>query len=155
MFWIFSLTYRIKPNYYLNRALPLTDGSGRSGYDGVEVDFFFFGLFFRHPADFVAARHPFGFFLWGFFQLLFFAVRVCEAAANGVVEPAKNIRPVTSAIMTRNVFGIFIPFHEPALEGQLLPGSGEDVFPPSNHVKNLRREKISGKIGNIGGRGLN
>jgi hypothetical protein len=37
-------------------------GSWRPGYDGVDLDFFFFWLGFRHPADFFAIRQPGGFF---------------------------------------------------------------------------------------------
>jgi hypothetical protein len=42
--------------------------------------------------------------------VLFLDAWGCEAAAKEVVEPPKNIRPVMSAIMTRNVLGIIVPF---------------------------------------------
>jgi hypothetical protein len=37
-------------------------GSWRPGYDFVDLDVFFFRLFFRYPADFFATRQPGRFF---------------------------------------------------------------------------------------------
>jgi hypothetical protein len=76
----------------------------------VDPEVFFFNPGFRHPAVFLGTPHPCRFFAWGFFQLLFFFAWVCEAAAHEVVEPAKNIRPVMSAMMTRNILGMVTPF---------------------------------------------
>jgi hypothetical protein len=83
-------------------------------YDVVVPGNFFFMLGFRDPAVFFEIRHPLLFFARGFFQLLFLFAWVGEAATDEVVEPAKNIRPVISAIMTRNVLGMIIPFRDPA-----------------------------------------
>jgi hypothetical protein len=82
----------------------------RLGYDFVDPKVFCFGLGFRSPAVFLGTRHPFRFFAPGFFQLLFLFVWVCEAVAKEAVEPAKNIRPVMSPIMNRNVLGMIVSF---------------------------------------------
>ncbi len=76
----------------------------------VDSCFFFFWLGFRHPAVFFGNPSPLPFFRMRFFPTALFSRLGREAAANEVVEPAKNIRPVMSAIMTRNVLGIIIPF---------------------------------------------
>ena len=84
-------------------------GSCRPDYNLVDPEVFFFWLDFRHPAVFLDAFHPFRFFEWGFFQLCFLDPGGFEAAAEGV-DPAKNTRPVMSAIMARNVLAIIVPF---------------------------------------------
>jgi hypothetical protein len=95
----------------------------------VDPGVFFFKLGFRHPADFLGTPHPCRFFARGFFQLLFLFAWVCEAAAHEVVEPAKNIRPVMSAMKTRNILGIITLFRNPAPGGgRPLPGSRKDKF---------------------------
>jgi hypothetical protein len=80
------------------------------GYDVVARSGFFFRLDFRHPAVFFPTCHPFGFFAWGFFQLLFLGPWVFEAAVKEAVEPVKNISVVRSVIMIRNVLGIIVQF---------------------------------------------
>jgi len=65
---------------------------------------------FRHPAVFFTTRHPLLFLTRGFFELDFLYVEGPEAVAKEVVEPAKNIRPAMSAMMTRNVLDMIVPF---------------------------------------------
>jgi hypothetical protein len=47
---------------YSFNPIVMAIGSRRPDYDGVDFDVFFFRLFFRHPADFFATRHPCRFF---------------------------------------------------------------------------------------------
>ena len=85
-------------------------GLCRPGYNLVDPEVLFFWVDFRHPAVFLGAFHPLRFFACGFFQLLFLGAWPGEATAKEAVEPAKNSRPVMSAIMTSNVLGIVVPF---------------------------------------------
>jgi hypothetical protein len=71
---------------------------------------------FRHPAVFLLMPHPRFFLAGDFFQLDFLGAAGGEAAAKVVVEPAKNIRPVMSAMIMMKVLGIIVKLLE------LVPG---------------------------------
>jgi hypothetical protein len=52
-----------------------------------------------------------------------------EALAAAVVERAKNIRPVMSAMITIKVFGMIVQFHEPVPgRGQPCRGRSQFIF---------------------------
>jgi hypothetical protein len=65
---------------------------------------------FRHPAVFFLTRHPFFFLALSFFEFCFLDATVVDPVAKEAVEPAKNIRPAMSAIMTTTVLCIIVPF---------------------------------------------
>jgi hypothetical protein len=62
------------------------------------------------------------------------------------VKPAKNISPAMRAMMTRNLFGMIIPFREPVPGAdQLLPGSRSDKFSSLPFYDSLTGKNIGEK----------
>jgi hypothetical protein len=114
------------PGQHLVRSAVGTPGEGpllpggqyRPGYDLVDPRPLF-RFDFRDPAVFFPTRHPFPFLARGFFQVCFFDAGAFEAAAKDAVEPARNIRPAMSAIMTGKNFFITIHFRELVIWGSL------------------------------------
>jgi hypothetical protein len=89
-----------------------SDSQSCQCYDVVDPGAFFFVPAFRHPTVFFTTRHPLLFLAWGFFALGCLYVEVLEAVAKEAVVPEKNTRPVISAMITRNVLGMIVPFRE-------------------------------------------
>jgi hypothetical protein len=88
----------------------LSGGYCRYCYDVVDPGAFFFMPDFRHPAVFLFTPHPFGFLVWDFFQLCFLDAAGVFTVAKVAVGPAKNIRPVMSAMIAMKVLCIIVQF---------------------------------------------
>jgi hypothetical protein len=65
---------------------------------------------FRHPAVFFLTRHFFFFLPRSFFDVCCLETAGVEVVAKVGVEPAKNIRPVMSAMITMKVLCMIVQF---------------------------------------------
>jgi hypothetical protein len=78
---------------------------------------------FPPPGGLFVNPSPLRFFSPSFFQLCFLDAAGVNAVAKVVVEPAKNIRPVMSAMISMKVLGIIVLFRQLASGGG-QPGRG-------------------------------